>query len=60
MYAPLTSVVLLYELSPHIYKDLQMYVILPSAQGCNWATLFLGDINTRTWPSRLGESQMRQ
>jgi hypothetical protein len=24
------------------------------------ATLFLGDINTGTWPSRLGESQMRQ
>jgi hypothetical protein len=23
-------------------------------------TLFLGDINTGTWPSRLGESQMRQ
>jgi hypothetical protein len=20
--------------------------------GCNWATLFLGDINTRTWLSR--------
>jgi hypothetical protein len=32
----------------------------PSARGYNWATLFLGDINTRTWPSRLGESQMRQ
>jgi hypothetical protein len=23
------------------------------------ATLFLADINTRTWPSRLGESEMR-
>jgi hypothetical protein len=23
-------------------------------------TLFLGDINTGLWPSRLGESQMRQ
>jgi hypothetical protein len=22
-----------------------------------WATLFLGDINTETWPSRLRESQ---
>jgi hypothetical protein len=22
-----------------------------------WATLFLGDINTGTWPCRLGESQ---
>jgi hypothetical protein len=29
----------------------------PSARGYNSATLFLGDINTRTWPSRLGESQ---
>jgi hypothetical protein len=25
-----------------------------------WATLFLGDINTGTWPMRLGESQMGQ
>jgi hypothetical protein len=32
----------------------------PSAQGYNWATLFLGDINTGTLPSRLEESQMRQ
>jgi hypothetical protein len=32
----------------------------PSARGYTWATLFLGDINTGTWPSRLGESQMRQ
>jgi hypothetical protein len=24
----------------------------------NWATLFLGDINTGTWPSRLGESRI--
>jgi hypothetical protein len=31
-----------------------------TAQGYNWATLFLGDINTGIWPSRLGESQMRQ
>jgi hypothetical protein len=31
----------------------------PSAWGYNRATLFLGDINTRTWPSRLGESQIR-
>jgi hypothetical protein len=31
-----------------------------SAQGYNWTTLFLGDINKGTWPSRLGESQMRQ
>jgi hypothetical protein len=26
----------------------------PSVRGYNWATLFLGDINTGTWPSRLG------
>jgi hypothetical protein len=25
-----------------------------------WNTLFLGDINTGTWPFRLGESQKRQ
>jgi hypothetical protein len=28
-----------------------------NARGYNWATLFLGEINTRTWPSRLRESQ---
>jgi hypothetical protein len=32
----------------------------PSALGNNWATLFLGDINTGTWPSWFGESEMRQ
>jgi hypothetical protein len=32
----------------------------PSARGYNWATLFLGDINTGTWHSRLVVSQMRQ
>jgi hypothetical protein len=32
----------------------------PLVRGYNWATLFLGDINKRTWPSRLGESPMRQ
>jgi hypothetical protein len=26
----------------------------PSARGCNWAALFLGDLNTGTWPSRVG------
>jgi hypothetical protein len=36
------------------------WVSQPSARGYNWATLFPGDINTGTWPSRLGESQMRQ
>jgi hypothetical protein len=30
----------------------------PSAWGYNRATLFLGDINTGTWSSRLGESQI--
>jgi hypothetical protein len=30
----------------------------PSAWGYNWVTLFLGDINTGTWPSRLGESRI--
>jgi hypothetical protein len=32
----------------------------PRAWGYNWATLFLGDINTGIWNSRLGESRMRQ
>jgi hypothetical protein len=26
--------------------------------GYNWTTLFLGDINTGTWPARLGESRI--
>jgi hypothetical protein len=26
----------------------------------NWATLFLGEINTGTWPSRMWESQIRE
>jgi hypothetical protein len=26
----------------------------PVPQGYNWDTLFLGEINTGTWPSRLG------
>jgi hypothetical protein len=30
------------------------------ARGYNWATMFVGDINTGTWPSRFWESQMRQ
>jgi hypothetical protein len=32
----------------------------PSAWGYNWATLFLGDINMGTSPSRSGESQVRK
>jgi hypothetical protein len=27
------------------------------AWGYNWASLFLGEINTGTWPPRLGESK---
>jgi hypothetical protein len=30
-----------------------------SARGHNWATLFLGDINTGAWPSRLGELKLK-
>jgi hypothetical protein len=26
--------------------------------GYNWAALFLGDVNTGTWPSRFGKSQV--
>jgi hypothetical protein len=29
----------------------------PNARGYNWASLLLGEINTGTWPSRLGKSQ---
>jgi hypothetical protein len=32
----------------------------PSAWGYNWATLFLGDINTGTWPSRLGSLEFER
>jgi hypothetical protein len=28
--------------------------------GCNWATLFLGEINTGTWPCRCGISDLRK
>jgi hypothetical protein len=31
----------------------------PRAAGYIWPTLFIGDINTWTWPSRLGESRIR-
>jgi hypothetical protein len=30
----------------------------PSAYGYNWVTLFLGDINTGSHPSRMRESQV--
>jgi hypothetical protein len=30
----------------------------PNIWGCNWGTLFRGDINKGTWPSRLGESRI--
>jgi hypothetical protein len=29
----------------------------PNARGYNWTTLFLGEINTGTWASRLEESE---
>jgi hypothetical protein len=29
----------------------------PIARGCNWATLLLGEMKARTWPSWLRESQ---
>jgi hypothetical protein len=44
----------------YLFVAFKCYMFVPSARGYNWATLFLGDINTGTWPSRLGESQMRQ
>jgi hypothetical protein len=31
-----------------------------NARGYNWATLFLGEINTGTWPSKLGDSQKQR
>jgi hypothetical protein len=31
-----------------------------NAWGYKWATLFVGDINTGTWSSSLGESQTRR
>jgi hypothetical protein len=43
------------------FTDIQTEGLLrvkPSAWGYNRATLFLGDINTGTWSSRLGESQI--
>jgi hypothetical protein len=39
-------------------QDKKLICWKPSAWGCNWATLFLGEINTGTWPSMLGESQI--
>jgi hypothetical protein len=45
-----------------ISKDLNTFfqsAIKPSGPGYNWATLFLGDINTGTWPSRLGELKLK-
>jgi hypothetical protein len=34
-----------------------LLLLLPNARGYNWDTLFQGEINTGTWPSRLGKSQ---
>jgi hypothetical protein len=36
-----------------------VYSAKPNARRYNWATLFPGEINTGTWPSRLVESQNR-
>jgi hypothetical protein len=46
--------------APSLYnEDLrQLRELKPSARGYNRATLSLGDINTGTWPSRLGESRI--
>jgi hypothetical protein len=41
------------------YNKCQWQLDEPSAQGYNWATLFLWYINTGTWSSKLGKSQMR-
>jgi hypothetical protein len=49
-----------YELHFYIFNIEEVSTFKPSVRGYNWATLFLGDINTGTWPSRLGESQRRQ
>jgi hypothetical protein len=37
--------------------SLIQFLLQLNAWGYNWATLYLGEINTRTWPSRLGESE---
>jgi hypothetical protein len=42
-----------------LLQNAHIYVII-AVYASNWATLFLGDINKGTWPSRLGESQMRE
>jgi hypothetical protein len=36
------------------------YLLRSPAVVYNWASLFLGDINTGTWASTLGESQIRR
>jgi hypothetical protein len=41
------------------YRQGQLAVVVgPSALGYNYATLYLGDINMGTRPSRLGDSQI--
>jgi hypothetical protein len=42
------------------HETVQICTPKPSARGYNWVALFLGDINTGTWSSRLGESHKRQ
>jgi hypothetical protein len=40
--------------------NLPRCTLVRDAWGYNWATLFLGDINTGTWPSKLEDSNLRQ
>jgi hypothetical protein len=44
-----------YELNIYMYVMRKKVDRLPNARGYNWSTLFLGEINTGTWPSWLGE-----
>jgi hypothetical protein len=47
----------MYEPNFYIQWTIDVTRVKPNAWGYNWVTLFLGEINTGTWPSRLGESQ---
>jgi hypothetical protein len=44
--------------SRNVTLTLEATKLTPSAWGYNWASLFLGDINAGTWPSRLEESRI--
>jgi hypothetical protein len=43
--------------SRNVTLTLEATKLKPSAWAYNWASLFLGDINAGTWPSRLEESR---